>query len=203
MLRQLERALYFTGSQLLRLKDNRALATGAFATLPTAAASYRGAWARTEGGNGEADTVSFCRKNAADAYQWIDVSDTWQLPVATDTAEWPLLSQAGAGGLGGTSWSAIVGVDLTGYTEVRYMLTVATVDASANTPVTRLQYSLNNSTWATLTSPLSLASTGIRSTAWESIPAAAQAEVLIRPFASGGDDAGSPRAVGVTAFFRR
>ena len=39
-------------------------------TLPTAAAYYRGRFARTEGGAGVADVTYVCRKNSSDVYEW-------------------------------------------------------------------------------------------------------------------------------------
>ena len=42
-------------------------------TLPTASASYRGTVAWAAGGGGVADRLVVCRKDAADAYAWVDL----------------------------------------------------------------------------------------------------------------------------------
>jgi hypothetical protein len=147
--------------------------------------------------------VAFIRMAESGASEEAEVSDTMQVPLCNELLFWSSLADAGEAA-SGVSEEVKVGVDLTGWTEVRHIAAVTTADASANTPITILQYSLDNSAWSTLTSnSISLSATGIQITEWESIPVAARTTVLIRAFASGGDDGGSPDAVGVTAFFRR
>jgi hypothetical protein len=46
------------------------IAATSTAALPTAAAVYRGCFAYVAGGAGVADLIYWCRKNAADAYEW-------------------------------------------------------------------------------------------------------------------------------------
>jgi hypothetical protein len=72
-MRLLERAISFVGTNLLKFKDNFAIAEGAFAALPTCNEDWRGAQARMPGGTGVADVYYRCTKNDSDAYEWVEV----------------------------------------------------------------------------------------------------------------------------------
>lgn len=60
-----------TGNVLVLTGNTSAfIAATSVASLPTAGVSYRGCLAFVPGGTGVADAVYWCRKNAADAYEW-------------------------------------------------------------------------------------------------------------------------------------
>lgn len=71
------------GKRLLRMPAERMLAVGKVASLPTAGLPFRGAWARTEGGTGVADTLRWARKTSADVYEWATIA----LLTATQTLQ--------------------------------------------------------------------------------------------------------------------
>lgn len=62
------------GVNLLTMDPGDYFRVGSVASLPTASATYRGYAIRIEGGTGVADGTYICRKNAADAYEWVNLT---------------------------------------------------------------------------------------------------------------------------------
>jgi hypothetical protein len=82
-------------------------------------------------------------------------------------------------------------LDLAPFTQVKHLTRVSTQGSASATQY--VQYSLDASTWATLTTnTISLASTGLKQTAWEDIPVLALAPVILRIVAIGGDGSADP-----------
>jgi hypothetical protein len=52
------------------------LRPAAVSALPTASATYRGQMLRVQGGNGVADVLYICTKDASDVYAWRTVTVT-------------------------------------------------------------------------------------------------------------------------------
>ena len=89
------RDAYSSGKGVIRLAADRIVATGLWSALPTAAVDFRGGLARKEGGAGVSDSLHFCRKDAADAYVWTQLSPiSPTVTTRTDTA----VVAGGAGG---------------------------------------------------------------------------------------------------------
>lgn len=96
-----------------------------------------------------------------------------------------------------------VKMDLAPFTEVSLAASIVTTSASVNSPRVYLQYSLDESTWSTLTAQtVSLAVFGAKRTAWETIPAAARADVFVRLVSNGGDGVADPVIGSTIANFR-
>ncbi len=94
-----------------------------------------------------------------------------------------------------------VRVDLTQATECRMQLNVAVVGTS--TAVLRVMYATDNATFVNFGAladvNLSLASTGLKSTAWLPLPAGAMADIYLAIASEGGDGAADPQ-VGTMVF---
>lgn len=67
----------------------------------------------------------------------------------------------------------------------------------ANGGTIKVQYSLDESSWADLCSGISLASTGTKVSPWQEIPLAARADVFLRVVTVGGDGVADPQTRGV------
>lgn len=94
-------------------------------------------------------------------------------------------------------------IDLSPFIEVCLGQTIVTTSASANSPRAYLEYSLDESAWAALTvQTVSLAVSGAKRTAWETIPTAAKKEVFIRLVTNGGDGVADPVLGPGIAYFR-
>ncbi len=95
-----------------------------------------------------------------------------------------------------------VQVDLGRATQFRVQTNVVIVGATGST--LRIQFSADGgTTWqefgALADVSLSTASTGFKTTAWLALPAAAKADILLRPVLAGGDGAADPN-IGTTVF---
>jgi hypothetical protein len=81
---------YFSGTQFVKVKNDRALAMGLWDTnlLPDEAdgAEYRGAIVRTEGGTGEADALLWMAKDASDVYSWTAVTSEASSGISAEEA---------------------------------------------------------------------------------------------------------------------
>lgn len=81
--------------------------------------------------------------------------------------------------------------DFTDVDKIRLCARVSTAGVSGS--IIQAQYSTDESAWNTLTTnTIALNSTGTKVTAWEAIPAGAEADVFVRIIGSGGDGAGDP-----------
>lgn len=121
------------------------------------------------------------------SFEYAISGDTFQMGLFSDAnATWTDLSAAGA-----ESSTGSYIVDLTGYTKAKMGLAVA-VAGSTGSKI-RLQYSLDNSAWETLTAVgVAIDATGLAFSDWEDLAALGQALVVMRLFAYGGDSDADP-----------
>lgn len=126
-----------------------------------------GAWAAPPGGGGGGSPHLFITPFA--------LGMTWTNMPATDT-EGPGIYR--------------VKVDLSLYTQVRWGVRVNTAGAAGAD--LRVQYSTNESSWANLAAEIDIGSTGTKVTAWEALPAGAQADVFLRLMGKEGNGTADP-----------
>ncbi len=81
-------------------------------------------------------------------------------------------------------------VDLTGYTEYRWMVNVNV--AGVTGADLRVQYSLNDTTFSDLSSELDIGSLGRKITSWAALPAGARADVWLRVMGKQGNATADP-----------
>lgn len=101
-------------------------------------------------------------------------------------------------------------VDLTGYSQIRFVVRVMTGSASANTPIVYLRYRTTFSATAgdftdspgTSAVQCSMTSTGAIDTGWIDLASGAKADIHLGCFVSGGDGSASPALGKVTAFVK-
>lgn len=86
--------------------------------------------------------------------------------------------------------SARFRVDLTGYTEYRWMVNV--VVAGVSGADLRLQYAADDASYADLSSEIDIGTLGRKITAWASLPANARADVWVRVMGKQGNGAADP-----------
>ena len=90
--------------------------------------------------------------------------------------------------------------DLQGTFDIRLM---AWVTAAGVTGQLKAQYTVNGSTWADLTTALSLTPTGLKASTWQPVPVGAKAICALRLVAFGGNTVEDPAiAAGAIAEFR-
>lgn len=93
------------------------------------------------------------------------------------------------------------------FNRIRLNAYIATLSASANTPIIFLQYSADAATWTTIGSGsgsnvVSLASTGIKATDWITLPSGAVGtDIYFRVAMQGGDAAADPIVRGLSITF--
>ena len=151
--------------------------------------------------------VASTAPNDGDCYKWVAAASQWQ-PSAC--------AGGGSGGVspasflfisssGGITWTSIPAavtelsndsgarqkLDLGNVSQIRLSCRARSV-SSPGSPVFRMQYSTDESTWNTLTNnSCDMSAAGTKTTAWENIPAGAKADVFVRITESGGNGTGS------------
>lgn len=80
-------------------------------------------------------------------------------------------------------------LDLAGYTEARLLGRITTAGV---TSILKAQYSLDGTSFSDLTAGFSMATNGIKASAWTQIPAAAKTLVEVRIVGSGGNGTEDP-----------
>lgn len=87
--------------------------------------------------------------------------------------------------------------DLTYATQVRIVACTATTAGATNATL-KIQYSTDQSAWSDLTSTLGVATpVGVKSGAWENVPAGAKGDVFLRILGQSGDGTTDPQFRGV------
>jgi hypothetical protein len=81
-------------------------------------------------------------------------------------------------------------IDLTGYTEYRWMVNVNVVGAA--TADLRVQYAADDVTYADLSSEIAINTLGRKVTAWEALPVGARADVFLRVMGKQGNGTADP-----------
>jgi hypothetical protein len=110
------------------------------------------------------------------------------IPIVTNAFAWTNMPAADTE-LAGSAFARFK-VDLTGFNEYRFKVTVNVVGAAGAD--LRVQYSTDDSTFADLSGEIDISTLGRKVTAWGALPAGAKADVFLRVMGKQGNGAADP-----------
>jgi hypothetical protein len=165
----------------------------------SASLENRGTTTYSDEGTGVADIIAASRKNIDGDFEWMPVTDSFQVSYPNEF----LFTDLSVGGTEDLLGGFYQMLDLTDYREVRFYARVTVVGTA--TSVGFPTYSIDGGTSfdPLTTQTIDLDTLGVAATDWETLPVLARDIVLISYGASGGDGVEDPKYDSVLLLFRK